>query len=64
MQTESIKDVKLNPCLDSGQMEEMQKLLGKYENILTDIPGQSDLGEHRIQLENDAPILQDLILYH
>lgn len=54
--TESLKDVQISPHLDDNQREEVNSLLREYEEVLTDMPGLTNLGKHDIKLVNKEPI--------
>lgn len=54
--TESLDDVKLGPQLDQGQRETITSLLQEYQEILTDMPGLTNLGKHDIKLRDKEPI--------
>eukprot|EP00057_Strongylocentrotus_purpuratus_P000907 XP_001186509.2 PREDICTED: uncharacterized protein LOC754648 [Strongylocentrotus purpuratus] len=54
--TESLKDVQISPHLDDKQREEVNSLLREYEEVLTDMPGLTNLGKHDIKLVHKEPI--------
>ncbi|XP_071510123.1 uncharacterized protein [Diadema antillarum] len=47
---ESLGDVDENNDLTPSQQAQVGELMGKYEDIFTDIPGHTSLGEHGIEL--------------
>ena len=53
---ETEKDVKMSPELDDSQQREVKRILGNFKDVLTDIPGRTNLGEHAIQLSDDVPV--------
>ena len=56
IQKEHLEDVNISPQLDKQKQQEARQALSEYEERLTDIPGQSKLGEHIIKLtENKTP---------
>ena len=54
--TESIQDVEICPELDESQRENITSLLTEYQEILTDMPGLTNLGKHDIKLRDREPI--------
>ena len=50
LQKETIKDVKISPKLSESQQADIQALLEEYQDIFTDVPSITNLGEHGIQL--------------
>src|ERR1700733_14035208 len=55
VQKESFLDVKVNPELDDKKKSEVRKLLEKYKDIFSDVPGRTNLAEHEIKLTSDTP---------
>ena len=53
---ETVKDVQVNPELDSSHMNEVQTLLAKFPDVFTDLPGTTDIVEHEIVVTTDKPI--------
>ena len=51
---ESIEDVKVNPYLSVTQRKEIREILNDSEDVLTDIPGETNLIEHEIKLTSDS----------
>ena len=54
--TESIQDVEICPDLDDSQRDNITSLLQEYEEVLTDMPGLTNLGKHDIKLRDKEPI--------
>lgn len=55
---ETAKDVKISQDLDEEQTTKIKRILGNYRDVLTDIPGKTNIGEHSIKLTDDEPIRQ------
>ena len=55
-QKESIRDVCLGIHLSVRQQDEIMRVLGKYEEIFTEVPGKANIIEHKIDLTDDRPI--------
>ena len=55
-QKESIHDVCLGVGLSVRQQDEIMRVLGKYEEIFTEVPGKANIIEHKIDLTDDRPI--------
>ena len=53
---ESIKDVQINQSLNEEQKQQLKRVLQNYQDILTDLPGMTNMGEHVIQLASDQPL--------
>jgi len=47
-QTETYKDVKVNPELTEEQRGEVMKVLEKFQDVFTDVPGLTNLGKHAV----------------
>jgi len=56
LQKETIKDVKVSPKLSESQQADVQALLEEYQDIFTDVPSITNVGEHGIQLTSVEPI--------
>ena len=54
-QTESYKDVNVNPDLNPKQKKELLQLLENYKDIFSDVPGETDLVKHEIKLTSVEP---------
>ncbi|XP_072048962.1 LOW QUALITY PROTEIN: uncharacterized protein [Amphiura filiformis] len=53
---ETVNDVQVNSNLDNSQKYEVKRILGDYKDVLTDIPGKTNLGEHKINLTDNEPV--------
>ncbi len=53
---ESLSDVHVSENLDETQRSNVEKLLDSYQEVLTDLPGKTNLGEHEIKLVDDEPV--------
>lgn len=53
---ESMKDVRLNLTLTEEQQQQLKRILRNYKDILTDLPGTTDMGEHVIKLTTEQPL--------
>jgi hypothetical protein len=53
---ETYEDVKVNPNLENSIQEKVRNLLKEFEDIFSDVPGKSKIGEHRIYLTTDEPV--------
>ena len=56
MKKEGINEVNISERLSRTQVQQVQQTLTEYENILTDIPGKTTLGEHVIKVRDTEPI--------
>lgn len=56
VQTETYRDVHINPDLDSEIKEEMKQLLEEFHDVFSDVPGRTNLCEHRILLTSSEPV--------
>jgi len=56
MQTETFKDVRINPEFTKEQKMEMVELLEELRDVFTDVPGLTALGEHSINLTSMDPV--------
>jgi transposase InsO family protein len=54
--SETVNDVLFGSQLDKHQEVQVRGLLQQYQDIFTDIPGTSNLGEHRIELTSNEPV--------
>jgi hypothetical protein len=54
--TESVADVKIGTNLTAKQKAELDLLLAEFADVLTDVPGQTNLAEHSIMLTSEEPI--------
>ena len=55
-QKETVKDVKINTELSSDQFNRAKRLVSSYADVLTDLPGRTNLGKHDILLLDDKPV--------
>ena len=53
--TQTWKDVKISKDLNEDQQMEVRQLLEEYSDVLTDIPGKTNLAECNIELTDDIP---------
>ncbi len=53
---ESIQDVQISPELDAQQQHEVRQLLREFSDVLTDLPGSTDVVEHSIKLTAEEPV--------
>ena len=51
-----IRDIHFEVNLTEDQQKEMMKILDTYKGVLTNVPGKSNLIEHRIILNNEDPV--------
>ena len=56
--TETIKDVSLSSDMNSVQLDQAKSLLTSFQDVLTDVPGRTNLGEHSVKLTSSDPIRQ------
>nr|XP_006823664.1 PREDICTED: uncharacterized protein LOC100372741 [Saccoglossus kowalevskii] len=56
MSKESVADVKYGRNLTHDQEQSVRCLVHEYKHIFTDLPGTTNLIQHRIQLRTDEPI--------
>jgi hypothetical protein len=54
-QTETWKDVKINPVLREEQKESAEILVKRYQDRLTDLPGCTNILEREIELDENIP---------
>ena len=55
-QKETVKDVKLGIKLTKTQQKEMMDTLARYPEVFSDIPGKTDMIEHKIELTDNNPV--------
>ena len=53
---ENSHNVQINPDLSKDQDVQLRRLMNSYEDILTDLPGKTNLGEHDIKLVDSDPV--------
>ncbi|XP_071487443.1 uncharacterized protein [Diadema antillarum] len=54
--SESVHDVKCSDELDEEKMKEVKSLLLEFSDVMTDVPGRTDIIEHAIELKTNEPI--------
>jgi len=65
LQTETYKDVKINPELTVEQRDDVMELLEEFQDVFRNVPGFTKLGEHSISLTNKESIhSKPYSLYH
>jgi transposase InsO family protein len=57
-ETETYKDVRVNKDLGEDQIGQAQGIMKDFAGVLTDLPGRTDLIEHKIKLLDQKPIRQ------
>ena len=57
---ESVDFVKIDSSLSENQKEKMIEVCKEYDDVLTDIPGRTELIEHSVVLNTEIPIYQSL----
>ena len=53
---ESIEDVNISSELTTDQTHNVKRLLGNFRDVMTDLPGTTNLGVHDIKLRSDDPV--------
>ena len=53
---EAVTDVYIHSDLSSERQQQVKRLLGSYQDVLTDLPGKTSLGSHSIRLKSDEPV--------
>ena len=53
---ETVTDVKISKRLSEEQERQVKELLEEFQDVLTDIPGETNLIEHRINLTSEQPV--------
>ena len=56
LQTETVKDVNINPELSQKQQDEVKHLLNEFREIFSDVPKVTHLAEHKVELTQSEPI--------
>ena len=51
-----MSDVKINPELTSEQQSDVKQLLSEFQDIFSDVPSITNLGEHEINLTTAEPL--------
>ena len=55
-QKEGVRDVKLGEDLSEDQRPTLKDLTGRYPDVFTDMPRETDLIQHRVKLTDDTTI--------
>ena len=55
-QKEGVRDVKLGEDLSEDQRRMLKDLIRRYPDVFTDMPGETDVIQHRVKLTDDTPI--------
>ncbi len=55
-QTETYEQVNVNPMLSTNQEVEVKNLLTEFQDVFSDVPKVTNLGEHHIELTSSEPI--------
>ena len=55
-QKEGVRDVKLGEDLSEDQRRMLKDLIRRYPDLFTDMPGETDVIQHRVKLTDDTPI--------
>ncbi len=53
---ESIEDVNISPELEVDKQTEVRHLLRQFTDVITDLPGSTDMVEHSIKLTSEEPV--------
>ena len=53
---ETKQDVKIYPHLSETQTKEVREILNEFKDVLTDVPGETNLVMHEINLTSDHPV--------
>ncbi|XP_068250702.1 uncharacterized protein [Palaemon carinicauda] len=56
IQSGDVSNVKINQELSEYKKEEVAKILQKYKNVFTDVPGRTNVIEHVINLSSKGPV--------
>ena len=56
-QKEGVRDIKLGEDLSEDQRHVLKDLTRRYPDVFTDMPGETDVIQHRAKLTDDTPIL-------
>ncbi len=54
--TESVSDVQISMTLEKDQEMQVKRILGSFSDIMTDLPGETNLGQHGITLTTSEPV--------
>ena len=55
-QKETVKDVIINPELNTEQQAAIREILNEYQDIFSDVPKVTNLIEHKVQLSETEPV--------
>jgi RNase H-like domain found in reverse transcriptase/Reverse transcriptase (RNA-dependent DNA polymerase)/Integrase zinc binding domain/SCAN domain len=55
-QTETWKDVRINPDLSEEKKQKLRELLEEYQDVFSDVPTKTHLITHEIKLNTDEPV--------
>ena len=55
-QTEVVHDIRISKHLSPEQRHEVSRLLEEFSDVFTDVPGVTNLVEHKIEMVTDEPI--------
>ena len=53
---EGVRDVKLGDELPEDQRRVLKDLVRRYPDVFTDMPGETDVIQHKVRLTDDTPI--------
>ena len=53
---ETVEDVKFGPDLSPDRRTAVKRLVGNFRDVMTDVPGKSQIGAHSIRLTSDDPV--------
>jgi len=56
VQTENINDVHVNGDLTERQKADARDILSKFKSVFTDVPGKTNVIEHKVKLYDEKPI--------
>ena len=55
-QKETVKDLFINPKLNTKQQAEIREILNEYQDIFLDVPKVTNLIKHKVQLTETEPV--------
>ena len=53
---ESYMDIDINESLTAAQKSQMEEMLGGYKDVFTELPGQTNLVQHKIPVTDETPV--------
>jgi len=56
-QTETCKDIRINPELSEEKQEKIRQLRIEFQDIFSDVPTQIHFPTHKIKLKTDKPVI-------